>query len=191
MPLVAFLPSTLVWVFLGVLVAIVAGAAAGNRTRHWKRALVGALVGAAFGIVIGALFSVVSAMIFFLISLWPAPLAPLAPYFPGILLNIAAAALVGLAVGLLEVRSVPVVRRCVIVGVAFGVILSLANTVVSSIVSFALPSAIPGDSFLSTSISIVVFGLVPMIVRAAVDVALTVVAFRFVRRRWGVPPPAS
>ena len=191
MPLIAFLPSTLVWVFLCVLVAIVAGAAAGNRTSQWKRGLVGALVGAAFGIVIGALFSVVSAMIFFLISLFPAPLDRLSPYFPSILLNIAAAAFTGLAVGLWEVRSAPVVRRCVIVGVVFGAILSVANTVVSSIASFVLPPAIQGDSFLSISISIVVFGLAPMIVRAMVDVVLTVVAFRFVRRRWGVPPPAS
>ncbi len=187
MPLVAFLPSALVWVFLCVLVAIVAGAAAGSRTSHWKRGLVGALVGAAFGIItIGALFSDVGAVTFFLNSPLPAPLGGLDPYFTRILLSVVAAFFVGLAVGLLEVRSVPVVRRCIIVGVSFGVILSLANIVVGSIVSFALPPAIPGDSFLSISISVVVFGLVPMIIRATLDVALTVVAFRFVRRRWRV-----
>lgn len=192
MPLIAFLPIALYWVFRCVLVAIVAGAAAGSRTTHWKRGLVGALVGAAFGIItIGALFSDVRSMTFFLNSPLPAPPGGLDPYFTRILLSIAAGALVGLAVALLEVRSVPVVRRCIIVGVLFGVILSLANIVVGSIVSFALPPAILGDSFLSISISVVVFGLVPMIIRVAVDVALTVVAFRFVRRTWGAAPPAS
>lgn len=124
--------------------AIVAGAAAGSRASHWKRGLVGALVGAAFGIIIGALFSVVGAETFFMISLLPAPLYRLGPYFPRILLSIVAAAFVGLAVGLLEARSVPVVRRCVIVGVVFGVILGIANAVVGSILSFVLNPACPG-----------------------------------------------
>lgn len=186
MPLAAFLPITLFWVFHCVLVAIVAGAATGSQTSHWKRGLFGALVGSAFGLItIGVLFSDVGAVTFFLNSPLPAPLGRLDPYFTRILLSIVAGALVGLAVGLLEARSVPVVRRCVIIGVVFGVILSLANIVVSSIMSFALLPGIPGDSFLSISISVVVFGLLPMIVRFAVDVALTVVAFRFVRRRWG------
>ncbi len=192
MPLVAFLPSVLVWAFICALVAIVAGAAAGSRTSHWKRGLVGALVGAAFGVIfLGALISVVGAVSFFLTSLLPSPLDRLSFYVTRILLNIAAAAFVGLAVGLLEVRSVPVVRRCVIVGVVFGVILSLANTVFDSIASFVLAPAFPGDGFVSVLISVVVFGLVPMIVRAAVDVALAVAAFRFVRRRWGAAPPAT
>ncbi len=191
MPFAAFLPIALYWVFRCVLVAIVAGAAAGSRTAHWKRGLVGALVGAAFGIITGAPFSVVGALIFFLLSPLPAPLYRLDPFFTRILLSIVAAFFVGLAVGLLEARSVPVVRRCIIVGVLFGVILSVANIVVGSIVSFALPPAIPGDSFLSISISIVVFGLLPMIIRAAVDVALTVAAFRFIRRRWAAAPIAS
>ncbi len=192
MLLVAFLPIALYWVFRCVLVAIVAGAAASSRTAHWKRGLVGALVGAAFGIItIGALFSDVRSVTFFLNSPLPAPLGGLDPFFTRILLSVVAAFFVGLAVGLLEVRSVPVVRRCIIVGVLFGVILSLANIVIGSIVSFALPPAILGDSFLSISISVVVFVLVPMIVRVAVDVALTVAAFRFVRRRWTaktIPP---
>ncbi len=191
MPLAAFLPITLVWVFLCVLVAIVAGAAAGSRTSHWKRGLVGALVGAAFGIIIGVLLSIVGLVTFFLDSPLPAPLDRLDSFFARILLSVVAAFFVALAVGLLEARSVPVVRRCIIVGVVFGVILSLANTVISSIMSFVLVPAALVHGFVPSSVSVVVFGLVPMIVRAAVDVVLTVVAFRFVRRRWSAAPPAS
>ena len=186
-PLISVLPNALIWVFHCILVAIVAGAATGSRTSYWKRGLVGALVGAAFGISMGAPINVVGSVTFFLTTLLPSPLDRLSP----ILLIIAAAAFVGLAVGLLEARSVPVVRRCVIVGGVFGAILSLANTVVISIVSFVLAPVYHGDSFVPILISFVVLGLVPMIVRATVDVSLTAFAFRFVRRRWPAPSPAT
>ena len=133
MSLAVFYASAAIWAFLCVLVAIVAGAAAGSRTSHWKRALVGALVGAMFGIITGALVSFVGAVTFFLISVLPAPVDRYALYLTGILLSVTAAALAGLAVGLLEVRSVPIVRRCVIVGVAFGLVLGIANAMVAPV----------------------------------------------------------
>ena len=133
MSLAIFYASALVWAFLCVLVAIVAGAAAGSRTSHWKRALVGALVGAAFGVITGALVSFVGAVTFFLISVLPAPVDRYALYLTGILLSVTAAALAGLAAGLLERRSAAIVRRCVIVGVIFGLALGIANAAVSPV----------------------------------------------------------
>ncbi len=184
MSLAVFYVSTLIWAFLCVLVAIVAGAAAGNRTSHWKRALVGLLVGAAFGIIIGALTSFVGSVTFLLLTLLPAPLNRLAAYCAGILLSVAAAAFTGLAVGLLEARLVPVVRRCVIVGVAFGLVLGIANAAVTPVWANALIPALEAVGI--GRVSAVWFGAATMASGVIVDLALTVVAFRIVRRRWGV-----
>lgn len=50
MSLAIFYVSAAIWAFPCVLVGIVAGAAAGGRTRHWRTALAGRLVGAASGV---------------------------------------------------------------------------------------------------------------------------------------------
>ena len=184
MSLAVFYVSTLIWAFWCVLVAIVAGAAAGNRTSHWKRALVGLLVGAAFGIIIGTLTSFVGSVTFLLLTLLPAPLNRLAAYCAGTLLSVVAAAFTGLAVGLLEARLVPVVRRCVIVGVAFGLVLGIANAAVTPVWANALIPALEAVGI--GRVSAVWFGAATMASGAIVDLALTVVAFRIVRRRWGV-----
>lgn len=184
MSLAVFYASALIWAFLCVLVAIVAGAAAGNRTSHWKRGLAGLLVGAAFGVITGALISFIGAVTFFLISVLPAPVDRYALYLTGILLSVTAAALAGLAVGLLEARSAPVVRRCVIVGVAFGLVLGIANAMVAPVWENALIPVLEVVGIGRWSAPSV--GVATMVSGVIVDLALAVVAFRFVRRRWGV-----
>ena len=189
MSLAVFYASALIWAFLCALVAIVAGAAAGSRTRHWKTALVGLLVGAAFGVILGALVSFFGTVTFFLISALPAPVARFALYIAGILLSVAAAAFTGLAVGLLERRSAAIVRRCLIVGVAFGLVLGTANAAVSPVWKNVLIPALEAVGI--ARLSAASFGVATMVIGVIVDLALAAVAFRFVRRRWGMVPPAT
>ncbi|MCY4558396.1 MAG: hypothetical protein OXF79_18885 [Chloroflexi bacterium] len=189
MSLAVFYASALIWAFLCVLVAVVAGAAAGGRPRHWKTALVGLLVGAAFGLVTGVLFSFVAAMTVFPISLLPALLHSLAIYFTPIALSVAAAGVAGLAVGLLERRSAAIVRRCLIVGVAFGLVLGIANAALAPVWMNALIPVLEAVgigrwSAPSIGVAIMVSGVI-------MDLALAVIAFRFVRRRWGAASPAT
>ena len=183
MSLAVFYVSALIWAFLCVLVAIVAGAAAGNRTSHWKRALVGLIVGAAFGVIIVALISVVGAVSFFLAYLLQSLLDSFGIYFAGILIGVAAAALAGLAVGLLERRSAVIVRRCVIVGAIFGLALGIANAAVLPVWENALIPALEAVGIGHPSA--VSFGAATMASGVMVDLALAVAAYRFVRRRWG------
>ena len=189
MSLAVFYASALIWAFLCVLVAVVAGAAAGRRPRHWKTALVGLLVGAAFGVVTGALFSFVAAMTVFPISLLPALLLSLAIYFIPIALSVAAAGVAGLAVGLLERRSAAIVRRCLIVGVAFGLVLGIANAAVAPVWANVLFPALEAVGIGRWSAQW--FGVATIVSGVIVDSALAVVAFRFVRRRWGAPSSAT
>lgn len=187
MSLAVFYVSALIWAFLCVLVAIVAGAAVGSRTRHWKTALTGLLVGAAFGVIIVALLSSARAESFFLVSLSLILLNSFAIYFAGILLGVAAAALAGLAVGLLERRSGVIVRRCVIVGGIFGLALGIANAAVFPVWENALIPALEAVGI--GPLSAVSIGVASMISGVMVDLVIAVVAFRFVRRRWGAPSP--
>ena len=189
MSLAIFYVSAAIWAFLCVLVAIVAGAAAGSRTSHWKRALVGALVGAMFGIITSALVRFFGTVTVFLISVLSASFDRFALYIAGILLSVAAAALAGLAVGLLERRSAAVVRRCVIVGIAFGLVLGIANVVGLHVWGHALIPALEAVGF--GPLSAVSIGAATMASGVMVDLALAAVAFRFVRRRWGAAPPAT
>ena len=189
MSLAVFYASALIWAFLCALVAIVAGAAAGSRTRHWKTVLVGLLVGAAFGVIVDALVSVVGAVSFFLLSLLPALLDSFAIYFSGILLIVAAAAFTGLAVGLLARRSAAVVRRCAIVGVAFGLVLGIANAAALPVWENALIPALEAVGIGPLSAASV--GAATMVSGVTVELALAIIAFRFVRRRWGMVPPAT
>jgi hypothetical protein len=174
MPLAIFYVSAAIWAFLCVLVAIVAGAAAGSRTSHWKRALVGALVGAMFGIITSALVSFFGTVTFFLISVLSASFDRFALYIAGILLSVAAAALAGLAVGLLERRSAAVVRRCVIVGIAFGLVLGIANVVGLHVWGHALIPALEAVGF--GPLSPVSIGAATMASGVMVDLVLTIIA---------------
>ena len=189
MSLSVFYASALIWAFLCVLVAIVAGAAVGGRMRHWRAALAGLLVGVAFGVTIVALISVVGAVSFSLALLLQSLLNSFAIYFAGILLSVAAAAFTGLAVGLLERRSAAVVCRCVIVGIAFGLVLGIANTAVSPLWANVLVPAL--ESLGVGRFSAAWFGTAVMATGVAVDIALAVAAFRLVRRRWGSAPTAT
>ena len=189
MSLAIFYVSAAIWAFLCVLIAIVAGAAAGSRTSHWKRALVGALVGAMFGVITSALVSFFGTVTFFLISVLPAPVARFALYIAGILLSVAAAALAGLAVGLLERRSAAIVRRCVIVGVIFGLALGIANAAVSPVWMNVLGPALEAVGI--ARLPAASFGVATMVSGVIVDLALAIIAFRFVRRKWGMAPPAT
>ncbi len=151
--------------------------------------MVGALVGAAFGVITGALVSFVGAVTFFLISVLPAPVDRYALYLTGILLSVTAAALAGLAAGLLERRSAAIVRRCVIVGVIFGLALGIANAAVSPVWENTLIPAL--DAVGISRWSAASFGVATMVIGVIVDLALAIIAFRFVRCKWGAATPAT
>ena len=189
MSVAVFYASALIWAFLCVLVAIVAGAAAGSRTRHWRTALAGLLVGAVLGVIIVSLTSFGGGAIFFLISALPSPIDRFSLYIVSFLFSGIAAALVGLAVGLLEGRSAAIVRRCVVVGLAFGLVLGIANAAVAPVWMNALGPALEAVGI--GPLSAMSFGVATMATGVTVDLALAVIAFRFVRRKWGAPPPAT
>lgn len=158
-----FYASALMGAFPRVLVAIVAGAAAGTRTSHWKRGLIGALVRAAFGIILDAVS-------FFLISLLQSPLESFAIYFSAIFLSVAVVAVAGLAVGLLERRSTAIVRWCVIVAVAFGLVLGIANAAVRPVWEKVFILALAPEGI--TPVSAVLIGAATLIGGAIVDLRL-------------------
>ena len=91
--------------------------------------------------------------------------------------------------GLLARRSAAIVRRCVIVGVIFGLALGIANAAVSPVWMNVLGPAL--DAVGIARLSAASFGVVTMVSGVIVDLALAAVAFRFVRRSWAAPPPAT
>ncbi len=121
MSLVTFAASTLVWAFFCALAAIVAGAALNEPVSVWKRVLIGAAVGVLFGLAfLYLLVSFVSAVVDLFTLLIPPQLDRFALAMAAPLLMIAATTLAAVAVGALVDRSVAAIRKCALVGVAFG-----------------------------------------------------------------------
>ena len=169
---------TLVQVFVSAAAAVIATAAGSEPGSYRKSALVGATIGVAFAIARFYLVSFISAVAYLISFLLPTAVAII---FVRILLTTALATLSGAVVAALGGQSSLTIRKGAIVGSGFGLLIGIANTTVTfGLSAAAIPSIIavgldkpPG----------LIFPLVYAAVQVVVDIALAVVAFRFVRSR--------
>ena len=169
---------TLVQVFVSAAAAVIATAAGSEPASYRKSALVGAVIGVAFTIARFYLVSFIGAVAFFIFSLLPTAMVII---FFGILLTTALATLSGAVVAALGGQSSLTIRKGAIVGSGFGLLIGIANTTVTfGLSAAAIPSIIavgldkpPG----------LIFPLVNAAVEVVIDIALAVIAFRFVRSR--------
>ena len=169
---------TLVQVFVSAAAAVIATAAGSEPGSYRKSAFVGAVIGVAFGITRFYLVSFISAVAYLISFLLPTAVAII---FVRILLTTVLATLSGAVVAALGGQSSLTIRKGAIVGSGFGLLIGIANTTVTFGLSAAsIPSIIavgldkpPG----------LIFVLVNAAVGVVVDIALAVIAFRFVRSR--------
>ena len=182
MSLAVFYVSALIWAFICALAAIVAGAAVGSRMSSVKRALVGVGVGAAFGVASVYLLVFHGAAIHRFVSLFPDQFYRFAPTVIATLLMIGAATLTATAVGALATRSGFAIRRYALVGASFGLVVSIAHTMLLLIArNVVLPAM---EAMGLYRLSPVSFGAEIMVIGVLVDITLAVVAVRLLRGRW-------
>ena len=189
MPLVIFVASALIWAFFCVLVAVVSVAAVAGPVNYRRAAMVGAVVGAIFGVAIVSLIvylGVAGRLINLLVMV---QLGGMAPVAISLVFAIPAGAIAGATAGRFAARDPSVMRRCATVGVAFGLVLGIANAAVAPVWANVLFPALEAVGIGRWSASWV--GEATMVSGVIVDVALAAVAFRFVRRRWGAALPAT
>ena len=180
MSLTVFLVSASIWVFFCVLAAVVSAAAVDAPGRYRKAAITGVVVGVIFGFASVGLVAQLGVVrrLFTLLAL--VQLGRIAPGVISVLLAILAGAIAGTAVGALATRSSAGIRRCAVVGTAFGLVLGIANAALSPVASNAVIPAMEAVGLYRPSA--VEIGWAIMVTGAAVDIALAVAAFRFVRR---------
>lgn len=189
MSLTVFVVAASIWVFFCVLVAVVAAAAVDVPGRYRKAAAAGVIVGVIFGF---ASVSVVTnlGLVGRLITLIAmVQLGSIAPVILSVLFAIVAGSIAGAAAGTVATRNAVGVRRCATVGVAFGLVIGIANAAVAPVWANALIPAL--ESLGVGRFSAVWFGVATMASGVAVDLTLAAIAFGFVRRRWGATPPAT
>lgn len=189
MSLPVFVVAASIWVFFCVLVAVVSAAAINAPGRYRKAATAGVVVGVIFGL---ASVSVVANLglaghLFMLLAL--VQLGRIAPGIISVLFAIVAGSIAGATAGVVTTRNAVGVRRCATVGVAFGLVMGIANALVAPFVGNVMFPAM--EAMGVESPRAVVFGSVTMAIGVTVDLVLAAVAFRFVRRRWAVAPIAS
>ena len=189
MSLVTFAASALVWAFFCALAAIVAGAALNEPVSVWKRVLIGAAVGVLFGLAfLYLLVSFVSAVVDLFTLLIPPQLDRFALAMAAPLLMIAATTLAAVAVGALADRSVAAIRKCALVGVAFGLAAGVTNSTLRLVASGAVIPAIeaagwnPASGAVWTALTVI---------QAMVDVLLAIVFLRAIRARRNSEPSAT
>ncbi len=169
---------TLVQVFDSAAAAVIATAAGSEPASYRKSALVGAVIGVAFAIARFYLVSFISAVAFFIFSLLPTAMATI---FFGILPTTTLATLSGAVVAALDGRSSLTIRKGAIVGGGFGLLIGIANpTVTFGLSATAIPYIIAEGLDKPTGL---IFALMNPAVGVVVDIALAVIAFRFVRSR--------
>lgn len=179
----AFFGSGLIWSFLCVLAAIVVGAASHNPISWWKRVLVGAIIGTLYGFaVLYLLVSLVAALGFLFTLLTPEPLDRYALALVTTILMAGATTLAAIGVGILSDRSAVAMRRFAMVGVAFGLVVGIANSTLRIVASTAAIPALKGDGLLAEPGT---YSALVTAIQIFVDIALAIAAYRFVRRRWG------
>ena len=184
-----FVVAASIWVFFCVLVAVVSAAAVDAPGRYRKAAIVGLVVGVIFGIAsVGLLANVgVVGRLFTLLAM--VRLDRFASVLISVLLAILAGAIAGAAAGAVATRNTVGVRRCATVGVAFGLVMGIANAAVAPVWANALIPALEAVGI--GRLSAVWFGAATMVSGVMLDLSLAAGAFRFVRRRWGAVPPAT
>ncbi len=189
MSLAVFVAAASIWVFFCVLVAVVSAAAVDAPGRYRKAATVGLVVGIIFGVVSIYLVAYLGVSVRLVALLALVQLGRVAPLLVSVLFAILAGAIAGAAAGAVATRSAVGVRRCVVVGTAFGLVLGIAN---ASVAPFLWNIVFPAIEAVGVrSPRLVVFGAATMAIGVMVDLALALVAFRIIRRRWGVPPDGS
>ena len=189
MSLLVFVVAASIWVFFCVLVAVVSAAAVDAPGRYRKAATAGLVVGVHFGIAsVGLLanFGVVGHL-FTLLAM--VQLDRFASVLISVLFAIVAGSLAGATAGVVATRNAAGVRRCATVGVAFGLVMGIANALVAPFVGNVMFPAM--EAMGVESPRALVFGSVTMAIGVTVDLVLAAVAFRFVRRRWAAAPIAS
>lgn len=185
----AFFGSALIWSFICVLAAIVVGAASHNPAIWWQRVLVGAIIGTLYGfVVIYLLVSLVAILGFLFTLLTPAPLDRYAPALVTTLLMAGATTLAAIGVGILSDRSAAAMRRCAMVGAAFGLVVGIANSAVRIVASSVAAPLIRADGLLAEPGT---YWALITAIQVIIDIALAIVAYRMPGRRSIAPQPAD
>lgn len=189
MSLAVFYASALIWAFFCVLAAVVSVAAVAEPVSYRKAAIVGVVVGVIFGVATVCLVKYlgVAGLLFNLLAL--VQLGGIAPGVISLLFATLADAIAGATAGRFATRDTSRMRRCATVGVAFGLVLGIANAAVAPVWTNAFIPALEAVGI--GPLSAVSFGVATMVSGVIIDLALAVIAFRFVRRRWGAPSPAT
>ena len=189
MPLTVFVASASIWAFFCVLVAVVSAAAVDAPGRYRKAAMVGLPVGIIFGVasVYSVVYLGVTGRLALLLAL--AQLDRIASSAISVMFAILAGAIAGAAAGAVATRNADGVRRCATAGVAFGLVMGIANAAVAPFVWNVVFPAMEAVGVERPRA--VAFGAATMAIGVMVDLALALIAFRFVRRRWGLATPAT
>ena len=183
MSLTVFLVAASIWVFFCVLVAVVSAAAVDAPGRYRKAAIVGLVVGTIFGVVSVYLVAYLGVSVRLVALLALVQLGRVAPVLVSVLLAILAGAIAGAAAGAVATRNAASIRLCATVGVVFGLVLGIANAAVAPFLWNVVFPAMEAVGVRSPWP--VVFGATTMAIGVMVDLALALVAFRIIRRRWG------
>ena len=179
----------LIWAFFCVLVSVVSVASVAGPASYRRAATVGLVVGVIFGLSSVGLVRYLGVVGYLFTLLALVQLGGIAPGVISLLFAILAGAIAGAAAGRFATRDAFGMRRCATVGVAFGLVLGVSNAAVTPVWTNALIPALEAVGIGRPSA--VWFGAAAMASGVIVDLALAVIAFRFVRRRWGAPASAT
>lgn len=183
MSLAVFVVAASIWVFFCVLVAVVSAAAVNAPGRYRKAAIAGVVVGVIYGLASVSVVANLGLMGRLITLLAMVQLGRIAPGLISVLFAIVAGSIAGAVAGAVSTRNAAGIRRCATVGVAFGLVMGIANAAVAPVWANALIPALEAVGI--GRLSAVWFGAATMVSGVMVDLALAAVAFRFVRRRWG------
>ncbi len=184
--LIVVLADVLPMMVVCALAAVVVVAAFDDPGMYRNRALLGALVGMSFGIID---HYPVRILVSALTSPLSDPMDRLISVSIGVIFTACAATVAGAAVAGQAGPTSRSVRRCAVIGAGFGLAAGIANA--------AVAMAVPGVGIEPTTDIVVVLAMVSAVValsvvaQIAIDAVLAVIAFRFVRRKWGAAPPAT
>ena len=184
-----FFASAVIWAFLCAAIALVATSWVHSLPVRWKSALIGGGIGLVFGLAIIYLSGYIRISTYLFRLLAPTQLDRFASEFTTILLATFAGGITGFAVSGLVKRSRAVLQRSAATGALFGMVLGLANVAVGAGVKLVMIAAVGSISLAGPSAA--TFGVATLLCITVIDMALTIIAFRLVRHRWGARAIAS